>query len=89
MRDVALSMDQQQLHDECEMFIRLLTLQKVSQLSEGANSCSILKKMVYTSQRTLSTQTGRNAYRGPNLGQVEGLRARVVRTSSRSRNGRR
>ena len=39
MRDVALSMGQQQLHDECEMFIRLLTLQKwLGQLSEGTNS---------------------------------------------------
>ena len=28
MRDIALSQDNQQLHDECEMFIRLLTLQK-------------------------------------------------------------
>ena len=39
VRDTALSAGNQQLHDECEMFIRLLTLQKwLGQLSEGANS---------------------------------------------------
>jgi DNA polymerase-1 len=39
VRDQALAAGNQQLHDECEMFIRLLTLQKhMGQLSEGANS---------------------------------------------------
>ena len=73
MRDVALSMDQQQLHDECEMFIRLLTLQKwLGQLSEGANSWfnTIEEDGCIHHSCTLSTQTGRNAHRGPNLGQV-------------------
>jgi DNA polymerase-1 len=37
--DIALSQDNQQLHDECNLFIRLLTLQKwMGQLSEGTNS---------------------------------------------------
>ena len=39
MRDIALQQGNQQLHDECEMFIKLLTLQKhLGQLSEGSNS---------------------------------------------------
>ena len=39
VKDIALSAGNQQLHDECEMFIRLLTLQKwLGQLSEGTNS---------------------------------------------------
>mgnify|MGYP001301138467 FL=1 len=39
IRDTALSQGNQQLHDECELFIRLLTLQEwLGQLSEGANS---------------------------------------------------
>ena len=39
MRDVALQQGNDKLHEECEMFIRLLTLQKwLGQLSEGANS---------------------------------------------------
>ena len=39
IRDLALSQGNQLLHDECQMFIRLLTLQKwLGQLSEGANS---------------------------------------------------
>jgi DNA polymerase I-like protein with 3'-5' exonuclease and polymerase domains len=73
MRDVALSMGQQQLHDECEMFIRLLTLQKwLGQLSEGTNSWfnTIEEDGCIHHSCTLSTQTGRNAHRGPNLGQV-------------------
>ena len=36
---IALSEDNQRLHDECELFIRLLSLQKwLGQLSEGNNS---------------------------------------------------
>ena len=73
VRDVALSQGKQQLHDECEMFIRLLTLQKwLGQLSEGTNSWfnSIEGDGCIHHSCTLSTQTGRNAHRGPNLGQV-------------------
>ena len=63
----------QRLHDECKMFIRLLTLQKwMGQLSEGANSWlnSIEDDGCIHHSCTLATQTGRNAHRGPNLGQV-------------------
>ena len=73
VRDTALSSGNQQLHDECEMFIRLLTLQKwLGQLSEGTNSWfnSIEGDGCIHHSCTLSTQTGRNAHRGPNLGQV-------------------
>ena len=73
VRDVALSQGNQQLHDECELFIRLLTLQKwLGQLSEGTNSWfnSIEGDGCIHHSCTLSTQTGRNAHRGPNLGQV-------------------
>ena len=55
------------------MFIRLLTLQKwLGQLSEGTNSWfnSIEGDGCIHHSCTLSTQTGRNAHRGPNLGQV-------------------
>ena len=39
IRDLALQQENMKLHEECEMFIRLLTLQKwLGQLSEGANS---------------------------------------------------
>jgi len=73
IRDLALSQGNQRLHDECEMFIRLLTLQKwLGQLSEGANSWfnSIEDDGCIHHSCTLATQTGRNAHRGPNLGQV-------------------
>ena len=73
VRDVALSQGNQQLHDECEMFIRLLTLQKwMGQLSEGTNSWfnTIEQDGCIHHSCTLATQTGRNAHRGPNLGQV-------------------
>ena len=73
VRDIALSQGNQQLHDECEMFIRLLTLQKwLGQLSEGTNSWfnSIEGDGCIHHSCTLATQTGRNAHRGPNLGQV-------------------
>ena len=73
IRDTALSTGNQQLHDECEMFIRLLTLQKwLGQLSEGTNSWfnSIEGDGCIHHSCTLATQTGRNAHRGPNLGQV-------------------
>ena len=73
VRDLALSQGNQVLHDECEMFIRLLTLQKwLGQLSEGTNSWfnSIEGDGCIHHSCTLATQTGRNAHRGPNLGQV-------------------
>jgi DNA polymerase I-like protein with 3'-5' exonuclease and polymerase domains len=73
VKDLALVAGNQQLHDECEMFIRLLTLQKhMGQLSEGANSWlnSIEEDSCIHHSCTLATQTGRNAHRGPNLGQV-------------------
>ena len=55
------------------MFIRLLSLQKwLGQLSEGTNSWfnSIEGDGCIHHSCTLATQTGRNAHRGPNLGQV-------------------
>ena len=55
------------------MFIRLLTLQKwLGQLSEGTNSWfnTIEDDGCIHHSCTLATQTGRNAHRGPNLGQV-------------------
>jgi DNA polymerase I-like protein with 3'-5' exonuclease and polymerase domains len=55
------------------MFIRLLTLQKHrGQLSEGSNSWlnSIGPDVCIHHSCSLATQTGRNAHRGPNLGQV-------------------
>jgi len=73
IRDVALQEGKQRLHDECEMFIRLLTLQKwLGQLSEGSNSWfnTIEDDGCIHHSCSLATQTGRNAHRGPNLGQV-------------------
>ena len=73
MRDIALQQGNTLLHEECEMFIRLLTLQKwLGQLSEGANSWlnTIEEDGCIHHSCTLATQTGRNAHRGPNLGQV-------------------
>ena len=73
IRDVALQQGNQLLHDECEMFIRLFTLQKwMGQLSEGANSWlnTVEDDGCIHHSCTLATQTGRNAHRGPNLGQV-------------------
>lgn len=73
IKDKALSQGNQKLHDECEQFIRLLTLQKwLGQLSEGTNSWfnSIEGDGCIHHSCTLATQTGRNAHRGPNLGQV-------------------
>jgi len=73
MRDVALQQGNTLLQEECDMFIRLLTLQKwMGQLSEGANSWfnTIEQDGCIHHSCTLATQTGRNAHRGPNLGQV-------------------
>jgi len=73
MKDIALGQGNQLLHDECEMFIRLLTLQKwLGQLSEGSNSWfnTIEDDGCIHHSCSLATQTGRQAHRGPNLGQV-------------------
>ena len=73
MKDIALSQGNQLLHDELEMFIRLLTIQKwLGQLSEGSNSWfnTIEDDGCIHHSCSLATQTGRNAHRGPNLGQV-------------------
>ncbi len=73
MRDIALQQDNALLHEECEMFIKLLTLQKhLGQLSEGSNSWfnTVEDDNCIHHSCTLSTITGRNAHRGPNLGQV-------------------
>ena len=73
IRDIALQQKNMELHHECELFIRLLTLQKhLGQLSEGTNSWfnTIEQDGCIHHSCTLATQTGRNAHRGPNLGQV-------------------
>ncbi len=73
LRDIALQQGKELLHEECEMFIRLLTLQKwLGQLSEGANSWfnTIEQDGCIHHSCSLATQTGRNVHRGPNLGQV-------------------
>ncbi len=73
MKDIALQQENQTLHDQCELFIRLLTLQKwLGQLSEGSNSWfnSIEEDGCIHHSCTLATQTGRQAHRGPNIGQV-------------------
>jgi len=73
IRDIALSEENTKLHEECGMFIRLLTLQKwMGQLSEGTNSWfnTIGDDGCIHHSCSLATQTGRNAHRGPNLGQV-------------------
>ena len=62
MRDIALQQGNTLLHEECEMFIRLLTLQKwMGQLSEGANSWfnTIEEDNCIHHSCTLATQTGR------------------------------
>ena len=73
MRDVALQQNNQKLHDDCQSFIRLLTLQKwLGQLSEGANSWfnTIEDDGSIHHTCSLATISGRNAHRSPNLGQV-------------------
>lgn len=73
IRDIALQQKNLELHTECDWFIRLLTIQKwLGQLSEGSNSWfnTIEQDGCIHHSCTLATQTGRNAHRGPNLGQV-------------------
>ena len=74
IRDTALSSGNPQLAEDCDNFIQLLNLQKsVGQLSEGANSWlnsyNESTGCIHHSC-SLATVTGRNAHRGPNLGQV-------------------
>tara|TARA_Y100000401_G_scaffold117572_1_gene127266 strand:+ start:5821 stop:7122 length:1302 start_codon:yes stop_codon:yes gene_type:complete len=73
IRDIALQQKNLELHTECDWFIRLLTIQKwLGQLSEGSNSWfnTIEQDGCIHHSCSLATQTGRNAHRGPNLGQV-------------------
>ena len=73
IRDVALQQGNEKLHQECVIFIRMLTVQKwMGQLSEGANSWlnTIEPDGSIHHSCSLATQTGRNAHRSPNLGQV-------------------
>ena len=73
LRDRALQQGNTKLHEECEMFIRLLTLQKwMGQLSEGSNSWfnTIAADGCIHHSCSLATISGRNAHRAPNLGQV-------------------
>ena len=62
VRDIALSQGNELLHEECELFIRLLTLQKwMGQLSEGTNSWlnTIEEDGCIHHSCSLATQTGR------------------------------
>ena len=73
LKDIALQQDNKALHDDCDRFIRLLSLQKwLGQLSEGTNSWfnTIEDDGCIHHSCSLATQTSRNAHRGPNLGQV-------------------
>ena len=73
IRDIAYQQDNHKLAESCETFIKLLTLQKwLGQLSEGTNSWfnTIERDNCIHHSCSLATQTGRNAHRGPNLGQV-------------------
>ena len=73
LRDIAYQQDNHKLAESCDAFIKLLTLQKwLGQLSEGANSWfnTIEQDSCIHHSCSLATQTGRNAHRGPNLGQV-------------------
>ena len=73
IKDIAITQHNDLLAEECEIFIKLLTLQKwLGQLSEGSNSWfnSIGDDGCIHHSCSLATQTGRNAHRGPNLGQV-------------------
>ena len=73
IRDLAISQDNHRLAEACDSFIKLLTLQKwLGQLSEGTNSWfnTIEQDGCIHHSCSLATQTGRNAHRGPNLGQV-------------------
>ena len=73
LQERALQEDNQLLHEECGMFIRLLTLQKwLGQLSEGSISWfnTIEGDGCIHHSCTLATQTGRQVHRGPNLGNV-------------------
>ena len=73
LADTALQEGNQALIDQINAFIRLLELQKhQGQLSDGAGSWlnTIEDDGCIHHSCSLATQTGRNAHRGPNLGQV-------------------
>lgn len=73
VRDMAVQQDNSQLKVDCELFIELLNLQKdLGQLSEGNNSWfnSVEGDGCIHHSCSLATVTGRQAHRGPNLGQV-------------------
>ncbi len=73
LRDTAIQQGNEELQNACALFIKLLQLQKwLGQLSEGANSWfnSIEGDGCIHHSCHLATVTGRNAHRGPNLGQV-------------------
>ena len=73
LADTALQEGNQCLIDQINAFIRLLELQKhQGQLSDGAGSWlnTIEDDGCIHHSCSLATQTGRNAHRGPNLGQV-------------------
>jgi DNA polymerase I-like protein with 3'-5' exonuclease and polymerase domains len=73
LKDIALQEGNEEAAKDCENFIRILTLQKwMGQLSEGTNSWlnTIEDDGCIHHSCSLATQTGRNAHRGPNLGQV-------------------
>ena len=73
LKDIALQQENKALHDDCDRFIRLLSLQKwLGQLSEGTNSWfnTIEDDGCIHHSCSLATQTSRNVHRGPNLGQV-------------------
>ena len=73
LADTALQDGNQCLIDQINAFIRLLELQKhQGQLSDGAGSWlnTIEDDGCIHHSCSLATQTGRNAHRGPNLGQV-------------------
>ena len=73
IKDIAVQQSNPELAEDCKKFIKILTLQKwLGQLSEGSNSWfnSIEDDGCIHHSCSLATQTGRNAHRGPNLGQV-------------------
>ena len=73
LKDIATQEGHHDAAKDCENFIRILTLQKwMGQLSEGTNSWlnTIEADGCIHHSCALATQTGRNAHRNPNLGQV-------------------
>lgn len=74
VRDMAIQQGNDKLKVDCERFLELLSLQKdMGQLSEGSNSWlnTVEESGCIHHSCSLATVTGRNAHRGPNLGQVK------------------